>query len=147
VNTKAKKKEYDKQYYLKNKEKRDKQIKKWDESNKEIRKEYLKKWHLDNKDRRNKQALENARNNREVYNERNANYRATKLNATPTWSEENKIIVLYEKSKWLESLTGLKYHVDHIIPLQGENVCGLHCWNNLQILEASLNISKGNRHE
>lgn len=76
----------------------------------------------------------------------NANKRrAMKLNATPKWSELDKIQVLYEKAKWLESLTGLKYHVDHIIPLKGENVCGLHVWENLQLLEASINISKGNR--
>lgn len=65
----------------------------------------------------------------------------------PKWSESDKINIVYKKAKWLESLTGLKYHVDHIIPIQGENVCGLHVWANLQILEASINCSKGNKHE
>lgn len=72
-------------------------------------------------------------------------YYTSKLNATPNWSELEKIEVLYEKCKWLESLTGLKYHVDHIVPLQGKNVCGLHVWENLQILEDSLNCSKRNK--
>lgn len=71
---------------------------------------------------------------------------AKKIKATPKWANHSKIKTLYEKAKWLESLTGLKYHVDHIVPLQGKNVCGLHCWNNLQILEASLNLSKRNKH-
>jgi hypothetical protein len=140
------KQEYDRQYYLKNKEKRKKQIKEWEENNKDKRKEYHKNWHLKNKDRRNKAAKIRAKNNREVWNERWAFRKALKLQATPKWADLEKIKVLYEKAKWLESLTGLKYHVDHVIPLVNDNVCGLHCWYNLQILEASLNIGKGNRY-
>jgi len=71
--------------------------------------------------------------------------KAFKINATPNWSEGDKIKIVYEKAKWLESLTGLKYHVDHIIPLNNKNVCGLHVWNNLQILEDKLNMSKNNK--
>jgi len=78
-------------------------------------------------------------------NAESAKRRASKLNATPEWADLSKIRLLYEKVKWLEALTGLKYHVDHIIPLRGKNVCGLHIWENLQILEASINESKGNK--
>lgn len=73
--------------------------------------------------------------------------RASKLNATPSWVDHKKINMIYEKARWLESITGLKYHVDHVIPLKGKNVCGLHIWENLQLLEASINLSKGNKHE
>lgn len=62
---------------------------------------------------------------------------ANKLNATPPWVDKNKIKQIYERRKVNE-------HVDHIIPLKGRNVCGLHVHYNLQILSAKENIKKGN---
>jgi len=41
--------------------------------------------------------------------------------------------------------TGVKHHVDHIIPLKGKNVCGFHSWNNVRAIPASENISKSNK--
>jgi len=69
-------------------------------------------------------------------------YRAAKLNATPSWlTDEHKksILTVYVKA----SEKG--YHVDHIVPLQGKNVCGLHVPWNLQIMSPSNNCRKGNR--
>jgi len=77
-----------------------------------------------------------------------ANRRAMKLNATPRWlrkEERQQIEELYEIAQAFKLYTGQDYHVDHIVPLQGENVCGLHVPWNLQVLEASENIRKSNK--
>lgn len=47
--------------------------------------------------------------------------------------------------KLRDELFNFKWHVDHIIPLNGNKVSGLHIWNNLQVIPAKLNYSKKNR--
>lgn len=69
---------------------------------------------------------------------RQANYRAAKLKRTPAWANLDKIKEFYDNCP-------RGYHVDHIIPLQGEYVSGLHIETNLQYLPAIDNIKKGNR--
>lgn len=69
----------------------------------------------------------------------NTRRRATKLQATPAWADQTAIARLYA----LAVATGLE--VDHIVPLQSDLVCGLHCAANLQLLPRKENISKGNR--
>jgi hypothetical protein len=68
-----------------------------------------------------------------------AKRRASKLQATPSWSEKELIEKVYLKA------TVYGAHVDHIVPLKSEVVCGLHVWANLQLLPPTDNISKGNR--
>ena len=43
------------------------------------------------------------------------------------------------------TLTGIEWHVDHIVPLKGKEVCGLHCWTNLRVIPKLLNLRKGNK--
>jgi len=68
--------------------------------------------------------------------------------ATPKWltkSDKAFIVELYKIAKELTEQTGIAHHVDHIIPLRGKLVCGLHVPDNLQVLPAPENLSKHNK--
>jgi hypothetical protein len=64
--------------------------------------------------------------------------------ATPKWANQKTIKEFYSIAKKLTENLGVPHHVDHIIPLQNEFVCGLHVENNLQILRGTDNLQKGN---
>lgn len=93
-----------------------------------------KNFYDNNKDRYHKSYIEE---HLSEYRARNAKRRATKINATPSWANLSLIKRIYENAEGM--------HVDHIIPLQGELVCGLHVENNLQYLTPEENSRKGNK--
>lgn len=71
--------------------------------------------------------------------------RAVEKRARPAWSNKEKMQEIYFAADFLGMVTGNWYHVDHIVPLQGKTVCGLHCEANLQVILGSENQSKSNR--
>jgi 5-methylcytosine-specific restriction endonuclease McrA len=79
-----------------------------------------------------------------------ATKRAKRLKRFPTWlTEEDKqsISKVYEEAKQLSMNTCISYQVDHIVPLNGKKVSGLHVPWNLQILTAEENNRKNNKYE
>lgn len=81
-------------------------------------------------------------------NSHGAAYRAASRNATPAWiTKEDRQVMrgLYKQREELSSVTGLEHHVDHIIPLNGLSVCGLHVPWNLQVIPREQNSRKSNQ--
>ena len=73
--------------------------------------------------------------------------RAAELQRTPVWADPDRIDEIYRTAADVSAETGMPHHVDHVIPLQGKNVSGLHHQDNLLIVPGAENLSKGNRFE
>lgn len=73
----------------------------------------------------------------------NAEQRKSALQcATPAWADLDAIKALYAESRRLTAETGVKHEVDHIIPIRGKRVCGLHVPWNLRVITKAANARK-----
>jgi len=77
-------------------------------------------------------------NNRGLYNFLESKRYTAKLERTPLWADLGKIKEIYNNCPE-------GYHVDHILPLRGKTISGLHVENNLQYLPAKENVVKHNK--
>jgi len=120
----------------------------WRNKNKEYLQACKKKYYQDNKDKIDIKKKAYTDKNRSKMNAYwaffGAQRRASIFRATPSWACRAKIKVIYNHASLLNCWPGDKVHVDHIVPLKSEFVCGLHCEQNLQLLSNSENSSKGN---
>jgi len=69
---------------------------------------------------------------------------AKKLRAIPKWANGFFVDEIYNLASLRTKSTGIKWHVDHVVPLQNDLVCGLHCESNLQVIPAHENHVKSN---
>ena len=83
--------------------------------------------------------------NKYLYAAKVGKRRAARVNATPVWADAKAIREFYRKAKEMTEATGIKHVVDHIVPLQGKTVCGLHVPWNLQVIPEKVNLAKANR--
>lgn len=137
------------QYYHANKEK----VRQYRANNAERLKEYDRQYQVANAERKR----EYRQAHHEKISERNRQWReanphkcravvrsrqARKLQATPGWFDKAAVEAIYHEAAFLSVITGIEHQVDHIIPLKGKNVCGLHVQNNLMAIPREWNASK-----
>lgn len=145
IKNKEKIKENDRKYYAENKEKR----KEYRIKNREKRAEHKRKWNEANQEKVKVYAKEWVKNNNDKTRTNNALRRAARMQRTPCWLTEDDKVLIQRKytlaSRKTES-TGERWVVDHILPLQGKLVSGLHVPANLRVIKETTNARKHNKY-
>lgn len=65
----------------------------------------------------------------------------------PAWADMAAIQRVYAEASHRTKSTGVEHHVDHIVPVNGLKVCGLHVHNNLRVMSGAENMAKGNKYD
>lgn len=116
----------------------------WKLNNQEKYKQYHQEYYLKTKFVHDKRTREWFRNHPEYGRHRQNIRRSLLLKRLPKWANVEKIKEIYKEALLLKQKTNQDFHVDHIVPLRGKNVSGLHVEYNLQIISAKENMNKGN---
>jgi hypothetical protein len=124
--------ESNKVWRTKNADKVKKQAQDWRKANPIKTAAYSKKWRA---------------NNRSHMQHLKAKRRADMLDRTPAWLNADDwwlINEVYDLAEQRSEATKVDWHVDHIVPLRGKAVSGLHTPHNLQVILGAENMRKGN---
>ena len=141
-----KRSEYAKQYRKANPEKVKADQAQWAKENPEKIKAYALKASVAWRERNPQYYQEHYEANKERYVAARARRRAAQDSATPSWLtavDKAMIQEMYDVSEARYIQTGIKHHVDHIVPINGKGVAGMHVPWNLQVITAHENLSKG----
>ena len=137
--TRDKRLEAQKKYYSNNKDYFSAKNKKYRDENGESLREYNRQY-----------SKEHYQKNKDYYIRKSRVRDGIKREATPDWlSDPHRAHIrrTYKLRDIISDATGIEYHVDHIVPLRGKNVCGLHVPWNLRVITAEENLSKSNQLE
>lgn len=127
-----------------NKDKVRVRCKKYREENREAILLWKRQYNFDNREAINKKHRNYYNKNKDLFLFHCKKRKAIKLKAIPGWANLNEIKRIYELRETMTVKTGVEHHVDHIIPLQGKTVCGLHVEYNLRVIPAKENLRKNN---
>lgn len=105
----------------------------------------MKNWYVKNKERHNEINRQNYKKNPVKILAKTRLYQRHRRKAAVKWADKVAVQQYYILARYLSRETGIKWHVDHIIPLNHDKVCGLHTEHNLTFLPSSINLSKANK--
>ena len=131
-----------------NREQRLAKAKEWRESNPDKVKNGILAWREANKEHYANYFARYAQENRGKVNAKWMKREASKKCRTPSWltnDEHWMIEQAYDIAAVRTKMLGIKHHVDHIVPLQGKTVSGLHVPWNLRVIPAKENQMKSNQ--
>ncbi len=141
---------YKKQYKADNAERIKKVQREYDAAKNPLRREYFHSRYLAKKDHILAVNSTYRKTNSHKNAEKEARRRTAKLQRTPNWLTEEDywmIAQTYELASLRTKMFGIKWEVDHIVPLQGKLVSGFHVPTNLQVVPSTINRQKHNRYE
>lgn len=136
------------EYRKNNKDRMKKLNAEWYQLNKEKQLQYYRDYHEANKEKRRLQGLKHYQDNKALYLCYSRTRKAALKQRTPEWLTDemyDQLKQIYIQCKEISDSTGILHHVDHIVPLFGDSVSGLHVPWNLQIITAKENLSKSNK--
>ena len=131
-----------------NKEKRLPKQKEWQQNNKDLYYKSCKKWKEANKEKCVFYYTNYRQKNKAKVNARWMAREAGKKDRTPSWLTEDQLWMIdeiYDLASIRTEISGISWHVDHVIPLNGKKVSGLHVPWNLMVITAKENQIKGNK--
>lgn len=144
----AEKRAKQKQWYDENATAQISRYREYRENNLERSRQATRNWRMNNpdavKDYKKRQAAANPHLNRLKV----ASRRAARQQRIPKWFGEFDRFMIEEAADLAsrrESATGIKWHVDHMIPMRAKLASGLHCGDNLQVIPESMNVRKHNK--
>ena len=141
---------YKKQYKIDNAERIKKVQQAYDAVQNPLRKTYFQQRYVEQKQKIDaaNRAYRKANLNKHAAKENKR--RAAKIKRTPSWLTGDDHWVIeqaYELASLRTKMFGFSWEVDHVLPMQGKIVSGLHVPTNLQVIPATLNRQKTNQYE
>ena len=102
-------------------------------------------WADNNRDKVRAKAQRYYRSKPEYFLEKSRRRQLLVAQQTPAWVDLEKVRAIYAEARRLTESTGIPHEVDHVIPIKGRNVCGLHWEGNLEIKTQEANRRKYNK--